>query len=294
MRIERTRPAGEDEPATAVRLCWDCLSAPGIGILALGFVLPMGLLAAYSVLRDGKRGRLILDVNLDNYVTFLTDWFYLGILLETLALALAVALICAVLGYPVAYFLARTASRWRGVLIFLVLAPLLISVVIRNLGWVPILSRSGAVNVLLLELGLIGDPLVLINNFTGVVIGLVHALLPFMILMLMTVIQRINRDVEEAAVNLGASRWDVFRRVLFPLTRKGLAAGFLLVFTIAVSSYTTPAVMGGNRVFVMSTFIEQQVRFVLKYAFGAAMTVVLLVVVVALTLVATQRLERNG
>jgi putative spermidine/putrescine transport system permease protein len=192
------------------------------------------------------------------------------------------------LGYPVAYFLARTTSRWRGVLILLVLGPLLISSVIRNLGWIPVLGANGLINWILLSLGIINQPLLLMNNFTGVVIGTTHALLPFMILMLMAVIQRIHPSLEEAAMSLGANSWSTFWRVIFPMSLPGLIAGYLIVFSLAISYYTTPAMLGGNRVMVMSTYIAQEVRFVLNYPFGAASAVVLSILAASMTVLAAR------
>jgi putative spermidine/putrescine transport system permease protein len=145
-----------------------------------------------------------------------------------------------------------------------------------------------------MTVGVIGSPIVLMNNFTGVAIALVHALLPYMTLVLMTVIRAIHMDIEHAARNLGASPWRSFWMVVFPLSRRGLAAGCVLVFTIAVSSYTTPTILGGGRVLVMATFIAQQIQSVMRYAFGSALAVVLFVVAVGLSSLASKRLEQNG
>jgi putative spermidine/putrescine transport system permease protein len=138
----------------------------------------------------------------------------------------------------------------------------------------------------LLELGVVSSPLRLINNFTGVVIGLVHALLPFMILTLTTVIQRIDADLEEAAASLGAGPWRVFWRVLLPLSLPGVVSGSLIVFTMAISAYTTPAILGGNRVLVMATYIAQQFRTVLNYPAGGTAAAILLVFAAVLTVLA--------
>jgi putative spermidine/putrescine transport system permease protein len=186
----------------------------------------------------------------------------------------------------VSYVLARTRSRWRGLLLFLVVAPLLVSAVVRNIGWFPILSNSGLVNWLLLKSGLISQPLALISNLTGVVIGLVHALLPFMILTLTTVIQRIEPELEEAAASLGAGPLRTFVHVLLPLSLPGIIGGSLLVFTMAIAAYTTPVIMGGNRVLVMATFIGQQFRTVLDYPLGATSAAVLMVLAGLLSVIA--------
>jgi putative spermidine/putrescine transport system permease protein len=144
-----------------------------------------------------------------------------------------------------------------------------------------------------LALHIVGRPLTLMNNLAGVVIALVHALLPFMTLLLMAVIQRIDLDLEDAARSLGASPWRLFWRVVLPLSSRGLAAGAALVFAIAVSSYTTPTIMGGGKLLVMATFIVQQVQILLRYAFGAALTMVLFAAALGLSLLGARWFERT-
>jgi putative spermidine/putrescine transport system permease protein len=158
--------------------------------------------------------------------------------------------------------------------------------VVRNIGWFPILSNEGLVNWLLLKSGLISTPLPLISNFTGVVIGLIHALLPFMILTLTTVVQRIEPELEEAAANLGAGPLRRFTQVLLPLSLPGIVGGLLLVFTMAIAAYTTPVIMGGNRILVMATFIGQQFRTVLDYPLGATSAAILMLLAGILSLLA--------
>lgn len=167
---------------------WGLLIIPSIAVLLIVFWLPIVLLAMNSFHRNLGLGQVSADWTIENYVKFLSDPFYYGILLETFGLGVVVVSICIVIAYPTAYLLARTKSRWRGLLVFLVISPLLISVVIRNLGWLPILGSSGLINWLLISVGILREPVQLINNYTGVVIGLVHALAPFMVISLMTVI----------------------------------------------------------------------------------------------------------
>lgn len=271
---------------------WLCLLIPAVATLTIVFVLPVAFLAANSFFRSAGLGAVSTDFTLDNYIRFLSDPFYLEVMFETLWLGAVVVSICVVIGFPIAYLLARTSSRWRGIMIFAVVAPLLISTVVRNLGWLPILGANGLINWVLLNVGIIDQPLLIANNFTGVVIGLVHAMLPFMILSLVMVIQRIEPDLELAAVNLGAGPIRTFFLVVFPLSRAGLLAGYLLVFTITISAYTTPAMLGGKRVLVMSTFIAQQVMTVLDYAFGSAAAVLLMIVAGALTVTSLRADER--
>jgi putative spermidine/putrescine transport system permease protein len=265
---------------------WALLSVPMVLVLAIVFAVPIVCLNALSFFSMTGPATVGDELTLENYRAFFTDPFYFRILLNTFWLAGTVVLCCLVIGYPVSYFLARTRSRWRGLLLFMVVAPLLVSAVVRNIGWFPILSDSGLVNWVLLQSGLVTTPLQLIGNFTGVVIGLVHALLPFMILTLTTTIQCIEPELEEAAANLGAGPLRTFTHVLLPLSLPGIVGGALLVFTMAIAAYTTPVLMGGNRVLVMATFIGQQFRTVLDYALGATSAAVLMVLAGLLSLLA--------
>lgn len=283
-----TMPAGRKD-ANPMTRGWAWFSLPLMLLLAVVFFIPIAHLASYSLRPHLGTGQVGSGLTLANYVRFVGDPFYLGVLFDTLVIGVIVVSICMLLAYPVAYVLARTRSRFRGLLVFMVLAPLLIATVIRNLGWFPILGESGLINSLLLWLGLIDTPVRLLNNRIGVMVALVHTFLPFMILALVTVIQKVGVDLEEAAQNLGATPWITFWKVVFPLSRPGLLAGYLVVFTSVISAFTTPAMMGGKRVLVMSTLIEQQIRSVLNYPFGAAAAVVLMVVGCALTLLSLQQ-----
>ena len=267
---------------------WLWILLPTLAVFGLIFAAPLADLILLSFHHMAGPAQVDAAFTLANYRAFVTDPFYLEMLLRTCGLGMLVTLGCLVVGYPVAYYLARTPSRWRGFALFLVISPLLVSAIVRNIGWFPLLSQSGAVNWLLLKLGLIAAPLSLINNFTGVVIGLVHALLPFMILTLTTVIQRIEGDLEEAAANLGAGPLQTFWRVLLPLSLPGVVSGSLLVFAMAISAYTTPAILGGNRVLVMATYIAQQFRSVLNYPAGGTAAALLLLFAIVLTVLALQ------
>jgi len=267
---------------------WGIFAIPAAIALLFSFGTPLVYMATKSLYRFAGPGQTQGPASLQNFSDFVTDAHFMGVLMDTFLIGFAVVSICALLGYPVAYCLARTQSRLRGVMIFIVLGPLLISGVIRNLGWVPLLGNNGFINWLLLTVGIVAEPIRLVNNTIGVVIGTVHAMLPFMILMLMTVIQRINPALEEAALSLGASQWKKFWLVIFPLSLPGLIGGYLIVFTLSISAYTTPAMLGGNRVTVMSTFVAQQVRYVLNYPLGATAAVVLMIAAVLFTVFASR------
>ncbi len=247
-----------------------------LGPLAAG-VLPLIFLAVlflYPVLR-----LLLLSVedgSLRAFERAATDALYIGVLLETVWLSLIVAAICLVLAYPVAYFLATASRGWVAVGFACLLLPFWTSILVRTYAWTIVLGRNGLVNRLLLDLGLTSEPVALLNNEVGVVIGMVHVLLPYMVFPIYAVMLRIDRDLASAAEGLGASPWRVFTRIYFPLTLPGAFAGSVLVFVIALGFFITPAILGGGRVITIGLLIEQQVRQFLDWPFAAALSALLL------------------
>ncbi|MSP87332.1 MAG: ABC transporter permease [Alphaproteobacteria bacterium] len=209
---------------------------------------------------------------IDNYARALTDSFYLELLGDTVRLAVMITALCLVIAYPAAYHLARTTSRWRGVLYALVLSPLLVGVVIRSFGWIILLANNGLINQMLRALELPALPL-MYNEF-GVVLALVHVFLPFMVLPLMGAIQGIDPRLEEAARSLGASRTKVFRRVVLPLSMPGVQSGCILVFVLSCGAYVTPALLGAGRVHTLTTEVVTMLDQFL-WPRGAALALIL-------------------
>lgn len=212
---------------------------------------------------------------LGNYGKVLTDGYYLGVLGQTVWLAAKTTLVCLLLGYPVARHLARTDSRFKGVLYVFVLSPLLVGVVVRSFGWLILLSNNGVVNKLLLDLGVVDSALALMNNTLGVTIALVHVFLPFMILPLVGTLQSVDPTLESAARSLGASRLTAFRRIELPLAWPGIQAGVILVFVLALSAYVTPVMLGGAQVKTMSVLVVQALIDNFQWPAGAALALVL-------------------
>jgi putative spermidine/putrescine transport system permease protein len=182
----------------------------------------------------------------------------------------------------VAYGLARSRHRWKTALRLLVVAPLLVSVVIRTYGWIVLLANNGAVNNALLALGFINEPVKFMFTHLGVTIGLLHFGLPVAILSLVGVIETVDRSLEEAARGLGASPLQTFLRITLPLTLPGIAAASMLVFSSAVAAFVIPALMGGPSLIVLPTLIYQQMMDTLEWGFGAAGSTILLVVALSL------------
>jgi len=208
-----------------------------------------------------------------NYTRALTDSLYLGLLADTLRYAGLTTAICLVLGFPVAAHLARTDSRWRGLLYAAVLSPLLTGVVIRSFGWIVLLANNGLINQVLVALGL--GPYRLMYNGIGVTIALVHVFLPLMILPIMNAIQSIDPRLSEAARTLGASPRRTFVRLILPLSMPGIQSGVILVFVLSASAYIIPMLLGGGQVQTMPTVVVQQLLGGLLWPFGAALALVL-------------------
>jgi putative spermidine/putrescine transport system permease protein len=275
--VTRRRPAGLSPGV------W--LALPLAGLLGLFFVAPLALLLSQSFHPLVIGQPVPPEWTLANYVRFLGDPFYLGTLHATLVLGGTVTGLAIVLGYPVAYGLARARHRGKTVLRLCVVAPLLVSVVIRTYGWIVLLAGNGVVNQALLALRLVDEPVKFLFTHTGVTIGLVHFALPVAILSLVGVIEAVDPALEEAARGLGAGPVQTFLRVTLPLTVPGIAAGSMLVFALTVAAFVTPALMGGPSLIVLSTLIYQQMTVTLEWGFGAAVATILLVVTTGLFLV---------
>jgi putative spermidine/putrescine transport system permease protein len=269
------------------------LLAPALLYLLLLFFIPLAILAAVSFM-GYKSGLIVREFTTAHYVKFLTDPFYLRILLVTARIALTVAVVTTVVGYPVAYFLARTRSRWKGLLMALVLAPELSGVVLRTYGWLVILEDRGLVNTLLKSWGVIAEPVRLVHNTTGVIIGMTHVLMPFAILALMASIQSIDPTLEQAAMNLGAGRLRTFLRITLPLSTPGVLGAFFLTFSISAGAYATPAILGGKGLEVMATMIYTQLLYILNWPFAAAMAVILMIVVLFAMILSARLVGRVG
>ncbi len=275
---------------------WDLaglgLLSPLLLLLLFAFLLPIATLIPTS-LRPYIAGTGIGEgLTLEHYVKALTDGFYLEIILRTVVLGLVVTLLTLVVGYPLAYVLARSTSRWRHWLMLLVVFPLLLNLVVRTFGWIALLARRGLVNQWLMGLGLTEEPVRLMFNFTGLLIGLTHIFLPFMVLVLVAVIQNIPREVEDAARTLGAGFWSVFMRVTLPLSVPGILSGSILVFVLTISALVTPRLLGGPTYKVMSTLIYEQFLQLLNWPAGSAMAVVMTLIVLALILLGTRLARR--
>jgi putative spermidine/putrescine transport system permease protein len=250
---------------------------PPVTILLLFFALPVGMMIGLS-LQTSAPGTF----GLEHYQEFFTDDLALDGLRRTLVMSGIVALCVTTMAYPIAYYLARSTSRWRAIVFGIAIAPELAGVVLRTYGWLVILERNGFINNTLMWMGFIQSPLPLMNNMFGAVVGLTHVLLPFGILSLLTSLQGVDRNLEKAAQILGASRLSVLRHVVFPLSLPGIISSFLIAFTLSASAYATPALLGGMKFRVLATMIYREVMVVVDWPAAAVMAVVLLVIVLCI------------
>jgi putative spermidine/putrescine transport system permease protein len=257
------------------------LIAVPVLFLALFFILPTALLLSVGFTESDAVG-VAGAWTIENFQTLLTRPLYYRAIIRSFVVGTAVGALVIVLSYPLAYFLVRTTSRWRNLLIAVSLAPLLASVIVRTYGWWVVLNREGAINNFLKAIGIIDQPLALIPSTTAIIIGLAHALLPYGVLTIVASLNGLNPNLERAAMSLGASRFRTFLSVTLPLTLPGIIGGFLLAFAIAISAYATPAILGGPATEVMATMIRTFMAVTLDWSLGSAMGAILLVSAIGL------------
>ena len=262
-------------PRVARSLPWVVAIGPAAVVVIVLLVVPSTTLFLLSFVRfDPLRG-IVYSFTLENYLAIARSSLYLQVTLHTLRMAGLVTLACLVLGYPIAYFMARSKSRLAALCAALVVAPLFVSVVIRGFGWMVLLAREGVVNQALVAVGVFAERQQFLYTDPAVLIGLVHILSPFMILPIASVLRGVEPALEEAALNLGATRWGVFRFVVLPLSVPGIMAGAILVYSHAIAAFVLPAMLGSIQTKLMATMLYQQVLVAGNLPFGAALATVL-------------------
>jgi putative spermidine/putrescine transport system permease protein len=266
--------------------------APAVTLVVLFFFAPLVLTLGYSVLGYAG-GQVVAAPTPGHYVALLTDAFYLRIIGRTFAVAFATTLLSVALGYPIAWQIARTRSRWRPLMVLAVVAPLLVGGVIRGYGWMLILDDGGLVNTVLVRLGVIAAPTKLLFNFTGLVITMVEVMLPFFVLPVVGVLSNLDPALERAALSMGASRVQTFVRVTLPLSLVGVVAGASIVFSLAANVFVIPRIIGGPSYLLMSTLAYQQIGSVGNWPFGSAVATFMLAATLVVLVVGNRALIRR-
>jgi ABC-type spermidine/putrescine transport system permease subunit I len=259
--------------------------------LAVFLLVPFGNVALLSVYTYSPTEIAVPELSAASYLR-MWDSYYLALFARTMRLGLITTVVCALLGYPLAYFLARARPRVMAVGLFLIITPLMVSTVIRVFGWIVILGREGLVNKGLRLLGFEGVGI--LYSETAVIIGLVQLFMPFMVLPLMASIERIPVSLEEAAQNLGANWYQMFARTILPLSLPGLISGALLVYSVSISAFVTPALMGGARVRMVGQQIYDDVLASFNWPGASAMALVLVVLTLLLLFLALAATGRAG
>jgi len=255
--------------------------APFFIILKISLADPVVALPPFTALFDWTAtGWNKIQASLDNYLFLFQDPYYITIYLNSVKMAAISAGLCLLLGYPMAYFIARQPPRLRSMLLLAVILPFWISFLLRVYAWIGLLNNNGVINNLLQWLGLIDQPLALIYNDFAVYLGIVYSYLPFMILPLYANLEKLDPDLEEAAADLGARRWQVFVDVTLPLSLPGIIAGSLLVFIPAIGEFIIPALLGGSDTLMIGRALWDEFFINRDWPVASAVSVVLLLILV--------------
>ncbi len=268
------------------------LLAPAVLIYAVAFLAPVVKLGFMSFVDTDASGSMLDSHSIDNYVNFITDSYYISAIANSLVMAAVVTVLTLICAYPIAMVIQSAGPRWRNLLIVITISPLLVSSVVRTYGWILLLGDTGVLNYALQAIGLTQAPLRLLNNYLGVVIGLVEILMPYMALSLLAGFGRLNADLNAAAASLGANAFRRFYHVTLPLTVPGIALGSLLCFVLAISSFVTPRLLGGGRVVLLATEIYDQAIVELQWPMAATLSITLLILL-AVALAFYSRLMRR-
>jgi putative spermidine/putrescine transport system permease protein len=280
------------ETACGGRAPW-LLTGPAL-LLFIGIVLvPIVMTGLLSFYDWGPYKGIETIITLKNWREIVTDSYFFQIFLRTFRIALLVTVISVLIGTPEAYILNRMEKPWRSFFLVIVLGPLLISVVARTLGWALLFGSTGLINVALVRLDMVASPIQFMFTETGVVIALVHVLVPLVVISVWASLQRLDPQIENAAISLGGSGFTVFRRIILPQVMPGVLSGAIVVFALAASAFATPAIIGGRRLKVASTLAYDEFLNTLNWPLGAAVAVLLLVGLAAIIAGSNRFVERR-
>jgi spermidine/putrescine transport system permease protein len=279
------------------------LLAPVTLFLGVFFVLPLLIIAVFSVLTPGLYGGVEWAFYHWNYgrifgwadgIMEVYEPIYLRILLRSLTFAALTVIVTLILCYPVAFWVSRLPDRWRLVFLFLITLPFFSSLIVRLYAWLLLLKPTGLFNAVLLELGLIGQPIEILYTPTAVVLGMVYVMIPFMFLPLYASVDNLDRAQVEASMDLGANRVQTFVKVILPQTLPGIIGGAVIVFIPSVGNFIVPDVLGGAKGLMVGNLVEQQFLSSRNWPFGSALSMLIMAVVLIVLLVAVARARKAG
>ena len=270
--MEKPNERGLQQVAANERLTFFGLTLPYLLMVTALIVIPVGWLFYLSFIgRDGS-------LSFENYERMMKSKAYIRIFLTAFKISILTTIICAAIGYPLAYFMSQLSRKWANICMIGVLIPFWTSLLVRTYAWLVLLQKKGLLNNMAIEMGLISEPIKIVHNTTGTLIGMVHIMLPFLILPLYANMRAIDKDALKAASSLGATPTRAFWTVFFPLSLPGLLAGLLIVFVLCLGFYVTPAILGGGRVIMAAMKISSNIELYFSWGAASALGVVLLVV----------------
>lgn len=275
------------------------LAMPAISILFLLMLVPIGIAFIYSFLSPNIYGGVVLPWSLESYLRFfferdfdgtlLFTAAYIGIFSRSLIFAAITTAICIVLGFPLAWFIATRTANVRALLILVISVPFWTSLLIRTYSWVLLLRNEGPINGSLIELGVLKHPVTFLYTDGAVILGLVYAALPFMVLPIFSVLERVDRRLIEAAFDLYSTRWDIALQIVLPLAKPGIISGCVLVFVPSLGAFLQPDILGGGKKLMIGSLIQQQFTTSRDWAFGSALSMILMAIVLGALIASNMR-----
>jgi len=269
------------------------LSGPAVLIFLVMLAVPMIMTFILSFKSFGFYTGVTPDYGWHNYIEVVTDSYFHEIFFRTYAISAGVTFLCALIGVPEAYILSRMTKAWRSMCLLAILGPLLISVIVRTLGWALLIGNSGVINDALLLLGVIDEPLKMMYTTQAIVVALVHVLVPFMVLSVWTTLQKLDPQVENASISLGASHFTTMHRIVLPQIMPGILAGSLIVFALTASAFATPSILGGRALKVVATTAYDEYLNTLNWPLGAAIATILLIANIVVVMSYNKYVERK-
>lgn len=270
---------------------WLC--TPGLILLTIMVAVPMLMTFLLSLNAYSETAGIIHSWSLNNYFNIFTSSYFGVIFLRTLRMALVTTIVSALIGVPEAYIISRLKPHWRSLCLVVVLGPLLVSVVVRTLGWQILLARTGLINQILVGTGILPHPVDLLFTETGMDIAMTHVMVPYMVLAVWTSIRQIDPRTAQAAQSLGAGGFTTFKRIILPQIIPGILSGSIIVFSLTASSFATPELIGGQRQKVVATTIYNQFLSTLNWPVGAAIACLLIIAIMLIVYAWNRLLERR-
>ena len=266
------------------------LAIPYIVWAAMMLVLPMALIALYSITEPGN-SIISFSITLDHYVKFFTDQDFLIILWRSIWIAVKTTILCLLIGYPIAYFIARSSEKVQNILVLCVTIPMWINMLVRTYAWIGLLSENGIIQQILSIFGLGNQELLYTEG--AVLLGMVYNFIPFMILQIHTSLTKMDTSLLEASADLGANKIQTFLKVTLPLSLPGVINGITLVFLPAVSSFFIPKLLGGGQYFLIGNLIENQFITAGEWNFGSAISMIMAVIMIVM-MIAVRNIEKRN